>query len=205
LFLLIPLGIFVGSVVTTAILISRKFVYLKKLSPDIIDNAVPGQENFWQEMFPGLADKIKIEKLREYRINFLAEFEKLLRRFRLVSLKIDSATNNLINKIRQSVTRHENSISISSEVINQEAIVKSATPVVQEKDWKEEEHRIIIEIAKNPKDHRLYKRLGNIYMRTGELVDAAESFKKVLELVPDDETTRVKLGRVLKKIEKMPM
>jgi predicted TPR repeat methyltransferase len=41
-------------------------------------------------------------------------------------------------------------------------------------------------------------------MKAGEWRDAAESFKKVVELDPEDETTRNKLERASKKIEKLP-
>jgi len=72
------------------------------------------------------------------------------------------------------------------------------------KNLEEEEHKLILEIAQNPKDAGLYKKLGNIYMKTGEWRDAAESFKKVLEIEPEDETTGNKLARLLKKLEKLP-
>ncbi len=74
---------------------------------------------------------------------------------------------------------------------------------VTKMDLKAEEQRLIIEIAKNPKDATLYRELGNIYMKTGEINDAWESFKKALELEPTDEESKGKLEKLSKKLEKL--
>lgn len=202
-YFLVPFGIFTLSVIIMAWVIGRKFVYLKKLTPEVVESVVPEQESFLVEFFPGLAPYFSKTNLRQYRLNILAEFEKALRKMRLLSLKLDSATNHLINSVRKSVVHHESVI--SSEAIAQ---AEQGTRVFngyngngQAKDWKEEEHKLILEIAKSPKNAGLYKKLGNIYMKTEEWYDAAESFKRATELDPEDETIRNKLERATKKLD----
>ena len=206
-FFIIPVGIFVVSVFAIAWVVGRKFVYLKKLSPEVVESAVPEQENFWAEFFPGLAAYFNSAQLRQYRLNFLAEFEKILRRLRLASLKFDTATNQLIHKVRRSVVHHENVMSSESAAAQAEQETRTLEGVSgngEARDWQEEEHKLIIEIAKKPKNADLYKQLGGVYMKMGEWHDAVESFKKAVELDPDDETIRNKLARVTQKLEKLP-
>lgn len=208
-FFLVPFGIFVVSVIAIGWIISRKFIYLKKLEPEVVESVVPEQESFWAEFFPGLATRFNSVNFRQYRLNFLAEFERFLRKLRLLSLKLDTATSRLIHSVRKSVVHHESII--QSEAVAQAEqemrIVNGINGINgngKSVDWKEEEHKLILEIATNPKEAALYKKLGNIYMKAGEWHDAAESFKKVLELTPDDETTRNKFERVSRKLEKLP-
>ena len=205
-FFLIPFGIFIVSIAAIAWVVSRKFVYLKKLTPEVVENAVPEQESFWVELFPEWAAYFNSINLRQRRLNFLAEFEKLLRKFRLFSLRLDTATSRLIHRVRKSVVHHEGVINEEAAAIQmeQDARISGANDLGTVRDWKEEEQKLIIEIAKDPKNAEFYKKLGNIYSKTGEWYDAAESFKKAVELDPEDETIRNKLERVTKKLEKLP-
>lgn len=205
-FFLIPFCIFLASLLLTARVIARKFVYLKKLTPEALEGSAAVQENFWAELFPELAGLLKKIKVREYGVALLAEFEKFLRRLRLISLKIDTLTNRLIHKVRRSTVYHEEILTKEAEVNNErEAEMSSQTGNGAKKnDLKEEEQRLIIEIAKNPKEAELYKELGDIYVKTGEWSDAVESFKKALELDPEDESVKNKLEQASKRLEKMP-
>ncbi len=202
-FFLIPLGIFVVSIAAICWIVSRKFVYLKKLSPDVLSGSIESKENFWADFFPGLAAYLRGGKIREHRLSFLAEFEKSLRKLRLLSLKLDTVTNRLIHRVRKSTVHHEGILNgVAAAQAEQElAILNSANAKT---DPKEEEQRLIIEIAKNPKDVVLYKKLGSIYMKTGEWRDAVDSFKKAIELDPEDGSVKIKLERASKKLEKLP-
>lgn len=207
-FFFIPFGIFIISIAAIIWMVSRKFVYLKKLTPEVIENAVPEQESFWVEFFPEWAAYFNSINLRQHRLDFLAEFEKFLRRLRLFSLKLDAATNRLIHRVRKSVVHHESVISEEVAAIQTEQegkIVGGVNNNGTVRDWKEEEQKLIIEIAKNPKNAELYKRLGSIYAKTGEWHDAVESFKKAIELDPEDENIKTKLERATKKLEKLPV
>ncbi len=201
-FFLIPFGILLVSLIAIVWITSRKFVYLRKLTPEVLEGTSEVQESFWAEFFPGLTKFFGKVDLREYRLRILAESEKTLRKLRLLSLKIDTVTNSLIHRVRKSVVHHEG-------IINEEASAKleqeSSISIVPDskKDPKEHEQELIIKIAKDPKNPQLYKKLGNIYTKVSEWHDAAESFKKVLELDPEDQATRTKLEKIVKKLEKV--
>lgn len=194
-FLLIPFAIFLISVGLILGIVARKFVYLKKLTPEVISGSDEG--GFWSEFFPELSAKIKEIKFREYQVGFLAEFEKFLRKLRLISLKIDTFTDRLIHHVRKTTVANE-------EILNTELLAKEneVTPEAGKKDLKEEEQKLIIQIAKTPKDAKLYKELGNIYMKTGDNQDAMEAFKKAFELDPEDIESKVKLDKVLARLYK---
>jgi tetratricopeptide (TPR) repeat protein len=198
LFFIVPICILLVSLLLIVWVIARKFVYLKKLAPETLESAVVIQKNFWAELFPELADSLKKIKVREWRITILAEFEKFLRKLRLISLKIDTITNQLIHRVRRTTVYQE-------EVLNQEAEIEKEEASAQTngaggKDWKEKEQELIIEIAKNPKDAELYKKLGDVYVKAKEWQDAVESFKKAVELDPEDTSIKIKLERVSEKI-----
>ncbi len=204
-FFLIPFSIFLISLFLIAWLTARKFVYLKKLAPGVIDNLDMVQENFCAEFFPEAAQHLKMAKLREYGAAILAEFEKFLRRLRLISLRIDTFMSQLVHRVRKSNARREETLDreMESEVekdINRPVRAGDA----KKQDLKEEEQKLIIEIAKNPKDAELYKRLGQVYLKTGESGDSFESFKKALELNPEDGETKAKLEKIAVKLNKLP-
>jgi len=200
-FIILPLAIFLISIAAIFWLAARKFVYLKKLAPGVIDNLDMVQENFWAEFFPEAAQHLKMAKLREYGAAILAEFEKLLRRLRLISLRIDTLMSQLVHRVRKSNARREETLDRGTESESEKDISRPVrTGDAKKQDLKEEEQKLIIEIAKNPKDAELYKRLGQVYLKTGESGDAFESFKKALELNPEDGETKAKLEKLALKV-----
>ncbi len=204
-FFLIPFGIFLISLFLIAWLAARKFVYLKKLAPGVIDNSDVAQENFWVEFFPEVAQHLKVAKLQEYGAVILAEFEKFLRRLRLISLRIDTLMSQLVHRVRKSNARREETLGRETESEAEKDINRPVrTGDAKRQNLKEEEQRLIIEIAKNPKDTELYKKLGQIYLKTGDDGDAFESFKKALELNPNDTETKAKLEKIFAKLNKLP-
>ncbi len=204
-FFLIPFGIFLTSFFLITWLVARKFVYLKKLAPGVIDNLDVAQESFFAEFLPEAAQHLKMAKLQGYGAAILAEFEKLLRRLRLISLRIDTFLSHLVHRVRKSNARREETLvrETAAEAENEASKPIQVNDV--KKDLKEEEQRLIIEIAKNPKDAELYKRLGQVYLKTGESGDAFESFKKALELNPEDAETKAKLEKISAGLKKSPM
>lgn len=203
----IPFGIFVLSSVAIVWIVVRKFVYLKKLAPETLETSLGDQGGFWEELFPQIADWLKNVNLRKHGVDLLNEFEKLLRKLRLISLKIDALTNRLIHRVRKSTKEHEAILVKEAEkALEEEKISETENndwnePAGTPEELKQKEQLLIIEIAKNPKDSQLYKELGNVYMRTGEWEDAKQSFEKAVEFDPADETVKRKLGRVISKIE----
>ena len=77
---------------------------------------------------------------------------------------------------------------------------EQTVPRITMEDMKREEQGMIIEIAKNPKDSRLYEVLGDLYVRMNNFSDAKESFEAAMELSPHDEGLQKKYSQVLKKM-----
>ena len=204
-YFIVPFGIFLVSLFGIVWLVSRKFVYLKKLSPEVIEGSNGGNSGFWAEFFPGIAAKLEKSRWHKYRILFLAESEKFLRKLRLISLKIDTSTNRLINQIRKSLIHHEklvNGVGGGVEVQGEPEVKPNVLEIDKLKVLREDEQKLIIEIAKNPRDSELYKELAKIYIKVGETIDAVESFKKALELDPGDDAVRARLEKLKQRLAK---
>lgn len=202
-FFFIPFGIFLGSVLVSFWIIKRKFTYLKKLTPDSIESATP-PDSFFAELYPEIASRINKTNLRTWGLNILNEFEKLLRRLRLISLRIDTFTNRLIHRVRKE-SKQQEEILVKEAKIVEDKIAEADVIEIDElgdkdEDLKQKEQLLIIEIAKNPKDAQLYKELGTVYMRMGDWLDAKQSFEKSIDLEPENEEVKRKLGRVIGKI-----
>lgn len=209
-YIIIPLVSFLIAVALIILIIARKFVYLKKLTPETIDETIGSHENFLVELFPELTTYLKKVSLRSYGVNLLTEFEKLLRKLRLISMKVDTVTNQLIHRVRKEAKQQEAILSKEATLEEEKlAELESEEEELEnlgdsQEDLKKKEQLLIIEIAKNPKDPQLYLELGNIYMRVGEYEDAKNSFAKAVELNPDDNRLKRKLSRAISKLQKFP-
>lgn len=174
--------------------------YLRKLS--VTD--IPSDSNFLFSMFPELANGINTTRLKQYRAIWLLELEKFLRRLRVLSMKMDRGSYSLITKIRNvTETKHEKSDSlVISEAKDISIISKSAELKKEEsvEDWKKEEQRLIIEIAKNPKNSSLYEVLGDLYIKMGNFSDAKESYEAAIELNPTKEDLIKKHSQAIEKV-----
>ena len=201
-FILIPITLILASVVGISIIIFRKMPYLNKLTPE---THLPTQAGVWSDvltdLFPEFSEGFKSLKLKEYGNLWLVELEKLLRRLRVVSLKMDRISDSWIKKIRRgNISRTTTSV-ISEKQEVEAPIIKSQTaPVITMEDMKRDEQKLIIEIAKNPKDSQLYEVLGDLYIKMNNFSDAKESFEAAIELSPHNESLKQKLSLVLEKI-----
>ena len=177
-----------------AVIVGRKFPYLKKLPVDTANEGV----GLWAGFFPEAHHYLKKVDFSLYRDLFFKELEKFLRRLRVVSLRLDRFTHHLIDKIRANGNGKEpvGRLALSEE--SKEATVPVAVMVSAEEKQKKEEHALIIEVAKNPKNPELYKKLADIYILAENFPDAAEALKMALKLDPDDKKTEVKLKAVQK-------
>ncbi len=194
-YIIVPLVIIVISAAIMAVIVGRKFPYLKKLPADA---AVPESgiaEGFLPEVF--LFFK-KID-LSFYKDLFLKELEKFLRRLRVVSLKIDSFTKQLIDKIRTNGQKDRiEHLTPKQEENHQEAEEIIIAKLSPEEKQKKEEHVLIIEIAKNPKNPELYKKLADLYILAENFLDAVEALETAVKLDPEDKKTAAKLRAVQK-------
>lgn len=179
---IISIGIFVLAIAGILYVVLRKFVYLRKLSPDAISDPPATASSFWSGMFPEVATLFGRINWREYRVKITSEFEKAVRWFRLIFLKIESLAHNLGMRLRRSKKHHEAILVKEEQEMVEESVMAIATPL----DPKEEEQYLIMEIAKNPKDPLLYLRLGDVYVKTGDNDNARLSFETVLQLDPEN-------------------
>ncbi len=199
-YLLIPLIIFGVAIVAMCYLMARKFVFLKKLTPEAISNPPATASTFWRGMFQELVELAERFNWRQHRVEFTAQSEKIVRRMRLMFLRLDTWTHNLSNRLRRSAKHHEAILEKEEEQKVAAVVEEIAKPV--ELDPKEEEQHLIMEIAKNPKDPLLYQRLGDIYVKTEETENALQSFETVLHLDPENWYAKNKVKSLKKKVEK---
>jgi tetratricopeptide (TPR) repeat protein len=70
---------------------------------------------------------------------------------------------------------------------------------------RQEEQRLIVAIAQNPKDAQLFSQLARVYMRLQNYGDAVEALTAATKLVPDDEMMAKRLERARRRKEKAEM
>lgn len=119
-----------------------------------------------------------------FRSNAAADYEKLLRRVKILSLKTHNLTDKLLEK------KQKNGKAAGAEF----EASKEQTVNIQ---FKTKENNLIIEIAKNPKDKNLYKTLGALYFENQMYGDAQDVYNVVLELDPNDLEAKEKLEKLV--------
>src|SRR3989344_8297726 len=195
-FIFIPLTLILTSVVGISVIVFRKMPYLNKLIPEIHAGG-----DVFKDLFPEFSEGFKSLKLKEYWNLWLIEFEKFLRRLRVVSLKMDRISDSWIKKIRKgNISRVITSTSSEKQEIGVSVIKPQSPLVATMEDMKKDEQRLIIEIAKNPKDFRLYEVLGDLYVKMNNLSDAKESFEAAMELSPHNEELQKKRSQTVEKM-----
>ena len=198
-YIIIPLVIIAVSIIVAGLIVWRKFAYLKKLPAD--SASVP-ENGMLADFFPEALGYLKKINLNSYRDLFFKELEKFLRRLRVVSLKLDTFTHHLIDKIKtnefkKGTVEH---LTPKSDQDGEEAVPILLRNLSLEEKQKKEEHDLIIEIAKNPKNAELYKKLADIYILAENFSDAAEALETALKLDPEDKKTQAKLRAVTKNL-----
>ena len=213
-FILIPAILILASLGGIFFIVKKKMPYLNKLTT-IGDGfseqfGISGEEHsrrdIFADFFPEFSDGFKSLKLQEYKAVWLMEMEKFLRKLRMVSLKMDRISDSLIKKIR----RGHDFYTIKSGIVLEdkkkiEADVlkpRIASPRTSLEDMKKEEQRLIIEIAKNPKDSKLYDILGDLYMSMNNFSDAKDSFEVAIELNPNSQVLPKKRSQALENMLK---
>ncbi|TSC91711.1 MAG: hypothetical protein CEN90_175 [Parcubacteria group bacterium Licking1014_17] len=203
-FIILPLGIFILSLLLIGAVIVRKLAFLRKLSPEVLENSAVNYRGFWEELLPEAGGIIKFIKSHEWRLKLLEQFEKLFSLLKSISSLIDSLFHKILLLVKRKAKQSEQ-IVIKEEIKEQKekAEIEEAIEAISEhngSDIREEEQLLIINIAKNPRDPELYRRLGDIYIKTEEYDDARQCFEKAIELNPRDIASRGKLKKVLAKL-----
>ena len=198
-FILIPLVLILASFGGVLFIVSRKLPRLKELAEAESSNGVPhGWHTLVYDLCPEIWNWAKGIKVKEYKEMWLIETEKLLRRLRVTSQKMDRLSDLLIKKIRKSTNSGNGPIfsAVEEGKEKQNAETKEDDKV----EFKKNEQRLIIEIAKNPKNSALYEELGDLYAKAGDHRDAKESYEAAIELNSNNEELKKKLSSALEKI-----
>ena len=172
-FLIIPLILIVSSAGAIGYIVWPKIKEIKKS-----DAPLEIKEKIWRLALPEFFnawDKIDFQGFKK---NVFVDYEKFLRRVKILSLRTDNFINKLLEK-RQKKAPKPDRADFSS--------------------FKSKENKLIAEIAKNPKDKNLYKALGVLYAKNRMFGDASEVFNAVLKLDPNEDEAK----KSLEKIEKM--
>lgn len=247
-FILIPLVLISGSLAVIFFIIYKKLPQLKNISlPEGNTGSVVHDSGgspagkyktlsikLFNDFFPEITEIFRKIKFKEYKNSWLAELEKILRRLRVFSLKMDRFSDHLIKKIRavgdskHQINLERNSedlqrisashgIDSAKELKTNEAAAKRSVKVTKNKSsghtqdkpavgtielLKSEEQKLIMEIAKNPKDYRLYETLGDLYVKMENFGDAKESYEAAMELNPHGEILVKKHSQALEKMIK---
>lgn len=179
-YLLIPLILIGGSIAGIG------YIVWPKLKAARTDDGPEIKESFWHLMFPELFRFLNSSqsKFRKFKENALVDYEKFLRRVKILSLKTDNMVNKLLEKRPRAKT--EQKFDEPKEENRKDDV-----------HFKNRESRLISEISKNPKDKNLYKALGALYLDSGMAGDAREAFSVVLELDPADLEAKEKIDKIV--------
>lgn len=197
-YFIIPLTIAVSSLLVVFYVVWRKFPYLKKLSEPAVASPSSGEAGlpvFLSEFFPEIIRYVEKIDFDFHKNNLLKEFEKFLRRLRVISLKLDSFTNSLLAKIKVEVLKNEERPVGEFKELSVTKSIKRENPAEK---YKKEEQLLIIEIARNPKNPELYKKLADLYILAENFLDAVEALETAVKLDPEDKKTAAKLRAVQK-------
>lgn len=220
-FLLLPLVIIIVSLLGIAIIIWRKKSYLKKLyALNMAGNGGSGElnpsnlrwGNYGFEFFPEIKVLLDKFEFHKHRTVWLMETEKMLRKLRVMFLRVDRWSDTLIKKIRRvNLNGQLNSQTMNKPIESYEEAISPDGNIGQAKKetvsfnfLKNEEQRLILEIAKNPKDSQLYESLGDLYFEMESFSDAKESYEAAIELNPQNESLKIKLSSALEKLSGQP-
>ena len=211
-FLFIPLILILTSASGIVFIVWRKLPRLEELAEIESNSTAAGSangasaENGWRHVFYDLCPEIwnwaRGIKVKEYKEMWLIEAEKLLRRLRLASLKMDRFSDSLIKKIRKRAYSENGSAFSATETEIGKDKQDMGLKTEGETMLKKNEQRLIIEIAKNPKNAALYEELGDLYAKMGDYRDAKESYEAAIELNSSGGELNKKLSQTLEKLNK---
>ena len=186
---IIPLAFIAGSGAAIFFIVRKKIPYLRKLE----ESGFEPEGNFFRLMFSEIFSYLEKVDVESYEKRFYNEYEKFLRRIKVISLKIDNYANKWLEGLpadKNSQSDKENGVEERIEVMSENGIDEKL------ERFKKEEQSLIMEIAKNPKDPNLYGQLAEIYIQIGDKEDARESLKTGLELDPENLKIKELLGKI---------
>jgi tetratricopeptide (TPR) repeat protein len=204
-FILIPLALMVVSAIAIAIIVWRKMPYLRKLTPEAHEMG----DTVLHDFAPELIDRVQAVPWRRFVRNLLVEFEKVLRRGRMLMSSLDRVSDKAIKKVRrvhiETARQHEQIIAERQEEAARAEEEPDEIDMEDTEQVRQEEQRLIVAIAQNPKDAQLFSQLARVYMRLQNYGDAVEALTAATKLVPDDEMMAKRLERARRRKEKAEM
>ena len=121
----------------------------------------------------------------------------------IASLKMDRLSDSLIKKIRsKNYSNNIQAYAKSDTLKHEESKSNEELKNNEREEFKRSEQRLIIEIAKNPKNMAFYEELGDLYSEAGEHKDAKESYEAAIELNSNNDELKKKLSQALEKLNK---
>lgn len=200
LFFLIPLSLALIALGGIGVVVWRKVPYLRKLMPEAHETG----DTVFHDFAPELIEWFQGIPWRDYVHNILVELEKVLRRIRLLMASLDRLSDRVIHKVRrvhQETARQQEQITAERE----EAAVKQEEPdeidMSDPEQLRQEEQRLIVAIAQNPKDSTLFSRLAQVYMRLQNYADAVEALEAAVKLDPENTGLKKRLERARQRKE----
>ncbi len=201
-FVTIPLLIAFVSLCVIAYMVWRKMPFLRKLTPESHEVG----STVFHDFAPELVEWLQAIPWRQYVRNVLVEFERLLRRARLLMSSLDRASDKVIRKVRRV---HEETERQQKQIVaerKEEVARREEEPdeidMADPEQVKLEEQRLIVAIAQNPKDVALYSNLARVYMRMQNYGDAVEALDAAVKLDPESDDLKRRLERAERRKEK---
>lgn len=200
--ILIPSLITIASVVITGVIIHRR------IPKDIEEwNKIVAGEDFGPTFYQK-ALAVASEKSKKIALNVST---KLVYRLKIGTLK----TDNFFGKLLQFIRYHKQSMQteqpaeksilssktaqLSAEqrgnvlVQNDSVVVPARLPVLEQHSFEGLEQRYINQLAYNPKDVSIYKKLGWLYLENNRPMQSREAFKTAVKLGSKDKMIMAKL------------
>lgn len=184
------------------VLVWRKMPFLRKLTPESHEMG----ETWLHDMAPEVIDWARAIPWRESIHTTLVEFEKLLRRARVLFLSVDRLSEQLVRKVRrahiqtaQQVIEHQEQLQAAKEEAAAAEPDPDAVDMDDPEQLKAEEQRLIVAIAQDPKNAELYSDLAKVSMRLRNYTDAVEAMEQAVKLEPGNESYLKRLERARRK------
>ena len=136
----------------------------------------------------------------------LSALEKILRQIRIHILKLDTKIYSCIEFLRRESSKKIKEVNnFSYKNITKSAIEGNANKISLKFQFKLEETKLLHTIAKYPKNADNYKKLGELYLKNNNFVDAAASMEEYLKLKPEDKEVEKILNETKEKNAIVPM
>jgi tetratricopeptide (TPR) repeat protein len=199
LFLTIPLAIAGLALLVMAAIVLRKSSYLRKLTPESHEVG----DTILHDFAPEAVDWFRHLPWKRFRQQALGGIEGALARLRGISFAMGKASDSVIRNVRKAgqkaAREHEEAVAqhqAELEEKRREDERRLDEADLEDPDQlKAEEQRLIVAIAQNPRDDKLYSDLAKIYMRLRSYSDAVEALNQAVKLKPEDEQYAKRLER----------